>query len=336
MREGSKEFGGFLIPKALGGKGGSITEFLIMVEELAKVDIAFTLAFIVHNNATFIISQSPNAALRDRLLPKLISGERIGAFCLTEPGAGSDAGSITTKAEREGDEWAISGTKGWITAGGCADDLVVFAKTPEGKGPKSIAAFAVDANTANVKRGDLYKMVSGHCTQCCDLTFDAAIAGAEDVLFEPGTAFGAAMGCLDAARLGIAAMCNGALTSALETSLDYAGKREMFGGVTLDNQGIQWGFAEQVTQLEASRALMFQTAALAEAGQSFTLAAAHAKKFANHAANAGMSWAMRAMGGAGTRRNTDLPRQFGNLQLMFNTDGTPEIMNVVIGRSLQG
>ncbi|MBT3139492.1 acyl-CoA dehydrogenase family protein [Ruegeria litorea] len=333
--EASKEFGGFLIPKELGGKGGSVTEFLIMVEEMAKVDIAFTLAFVVHNNVAYIISQSPNASLRDRLLPALIAGERIGAFCLTEPGAGSDAAGITTRADLVDGDWQIFGTKGWITAGGCADDLVVFAKTTDTPGPKSVACFAVDGNGPDIERSDRYELVSGHLPQVCDITFKGVNVAEKDVLFEPGTAFAAAMGCLDAARLGIAAMCNGALTSALETSIEYAGQRKMFGGCTLDNQGIQWTFSEHLTQLEASRSLMFQTAALAEAGKSFTQASAHSKKFANHAAHSGMSWAMRAMGATGTRRTSDLARQFGHAQLLFNTDGTPEIMNIVIGRSLQ-
>lgn len=331
----SQEFGGFLIPKTLGGKGGSVTEFLIMVEELAKVDVAFALAFVVHSNVAFIISQSPNTSLRDRLLPALIAGERIGAFCLTEPGAGSDAASISTLAERGDAGWQIFGTKGWVTAGGCADDLVVFTKTSDISGVKGIACFAVDGNEPEIERSDRYELISGHLPQVCDITFNGVNVDAQDVLFEAGTAFAAAMGCLDAARLGIAAMCNGALTSALETSIDYAGQRKMFGGCTLDNQGIQWTFAEHLTQLEASRSLMFQTAALAETGKSFTLASAHSKKFANHAANDGMSWAMRAMGAAGTRRTTALARQFGHAQLLFNTDGTPEIMNVLISRNLQ-
>lgn len=331
----SEEFGGFLIPTGLGGKGGSVTEFLIMVEEMAKVDIAFTLAFVVHNNVAFIISQSPNTALRDRLLPRLIAGERIGAFCLTEPGAGSDAASISTRAQIEDDLWHITGTKGWITAGDCADDLLVFAKTANRTGPKSVACFAVDANTADMERGDRYELVSGHLAQVCDITFNGSKATEDDILFEAGAAFSAAMGCLDAARLGIAAMCNGALTSALETSIDYARQRQMFGGNTLDQQGIQWAFAEHISALEASRSLMFQTAALAEAGRNFTLASAHAKKLANHAAQEGIAWAMRGMGATGTRRTSALPRQFGHTQLLFNTDGTPEIMNVLIGRSLQ-
>lgn len=108
----------------------------------------------------------------------------------------------------------------------------------------------------------------------------------------------------------------------------------MFGATTLDQQGIQWAFADHLTRLEASRALMFQTARLFEANQPAALAAAHAKKFANHAADAGLSWAMRAMGAEGTRRRHDLARQHGAAQLLFDTDGTPEIMNVVIGRSL--
>lgn len=329
------EFGGFLIPRELGGKGGSVTEFLVLIEEFAKADIAFTLAFAVHHNSAFIISQSPNTELRDELLPQLVTGERIGAFCLTEPGAGSDASGITTSATHVGRDWQISGTKAWVTAGGCADDLVVFAKTADTAGPKSIACFAIDASAAGVQRHDCYDLISGHTAQACDISFSSVKTAEQSVLFEAGTAFAAAMGCLDAARLGIAGMCNGALASALETAISYAGTRQMFGRSTLDNQGIQWAFAEHLTQLEASRTLMFQTAALAESGATVTLAAGHAKKFANHAANGGIAWAMRAMGAAGTRRQSDLARQFGASQLLFNTDGTPEVMNVLIGRSLQ-
>ncbi len=336
MLAASKEFGGFLIPKEQGGQGGSIIEFLIMVEELAKADIAFTLAFVVHSHAAFIISQSPNQDLRERLLPPLIAGERIGAFCLTEPNAGSDAVGITTRICKDGEASLLFGVKAWVTAGGCADDLVVFAKSAEGDGAKSVACYAIDAHSEGVVRGAPYNLVSGHLPQVSDITFNGARASDDDVLFEASTAFTAAMGCLDAARLGIAAMCNGALTSALATSLDYARARRMFGATTLGNQGIQWAYAEHLTQLEASRTLMFQAARLAQSGRSFTLAAAHAKKLANQTAADGMSWAMRAMGAAGTTRIYPLARQLGHVQLLFNTDGTPEIMNVLIGRSLKG
>ena len=335
IKTASKDLGGFLISKELGGKGGSVTEFLIMVEELAKVDIAFTLAFIVHSNVAFIISQSPNQELRNRLLPKLISGERIGAFCLTEPEAGSDATGIQTVAQQNDHEALLFGTKAWVTAGGCADDLVVFAKTSKDGNAKTVAAYAIDAHGNGVKRGTPYNLISGHLAQVSDITFEGVSAHESDILFEEGTAFSAAMSCLDAARLGIAAMCNGALTSALGVSLEYADNRKMFGGTTLDFQGIQWNYAEHLTQLEASRTLMFQTAALAESGKPFTLASAHAKKLANQVASEGIPWAIRAMGAAGTRREYPLARQFGHLQLLFNTDGTPEIMNVLIGRSLK-
>lgn len=334
IQAASKQFGGFLIPQEQGGKGGSITAFLIMVEELAKVDIAFALAFIVHSNVAFIISKSPNKALRDRLLPALIDGTRIGAFCLTEPNAGSDATNISTFAQQNGMDIQLYGTKAWVTAGGCADDLVVFAKTVKEGSAKTVACYVVDAHQAGVERGATYDLLSGSLTQVSDITFDGAEVHSDNTLFAAGTAFSAAMSCLDAARLGIAAMCNGALTAALAVSLEYAGNRAMFGHKTLDFQGIQWAYAEHLTHLEASRALMFQTAALAEAGQSFTLASAHSKKLANQVATEGMSWAMRAMGAVGIRRDYPIARQFSHMQLLFNTDGTPEIMDVLIGRSL--
>ena len=330
IRLASKEFGGFLVSVEHGGMGGTATDFLMMVEEFAKADIAFALAFVVHHHVGLIMSLSPNEVLRDRLLPDLIFGDKIGAFCLTEANAGSDAAGVTTRVSSA----ELSGAKAWVTSGLVADVLAVFAMTDEGKGAKSMGCFAVDAAADGVSRGAPYDLISGHVAQVCDVTFDRVQVDEEATMFKAGTGFATAMGALDVARLGIAAMCNGALTRALETSLAYAGQRKMFGATTLDQQGIQWAFADHLTQLEASRALMFQTARLFEANQPATLAAAHAKKFANHAVNEGLSWAMRAMGAEGTRRRHALSRQHGAAQFLFNTDGTPEIMNVVIGRSL--
>lgn len=334
VRLASQEFGGFLVTTEHGGKGYSPTDFLMMVEEFAKADIAFTLAFVVHHHVGLVTSLSGNATLRDWLLPDLISGNKIGAFCLTEPKAGSDAAGVETWASGDRDSLSLSGRKAWVTSGAVADVLAVFAKTDQGKDARSMGCFAVDAAAEGVTRGDRYDLIAGHVAQVCEISFDKVALGEADTLFPAGQGFATAMGALDVARLGIAAMCTGALTSALETALAYAGNRRMFGATTLDQQGIQWEFAKHLTALEASRSLLFQTARLFENNKPATLAAAQAKKFANHAANEGLGWAMRAMGAEGTRRRNPLARQQGAAQLLFNTDGTPEIMNVVIGRSL--
>ncbi len=334
IRLASPDLGGMIVPRELGGKGASLTTFLRMIEELAKVDIAFALAFVVHGNVAFVISQSSNARLRDRLLPGLISGATIGAFCLTEPQAGSDAASITTLARTTADGYRLTGTKAWVTNAAAADVLAVFARTAADGGAKSIALFGIDANRDGIRRGAPYDLISGNLVQVGDIAFEQCVAAKDEVLFEPGNGFAAAMRALDAARLGVAAMCNGALASALAHSMDYARGRRMFGTTTMDKQGIQWAYADQVTELEASRALTFHAASLFQAGKGSPSVSAHAKKFANKTAAGGMSWAMRAMGAAGTDRRHPLARQFGSAQLLFNTDGTPEVMNVVIGREL--
>jgi len=334
VRLASQEFGGFLVAKEHGGKGYAPTDFLMMVEEFAKADIGFTLAFVVHHHVGLVTSLSGNAALRDRLLPDLISGDKIGAFCLTEPRAGSDAAGVETRASGDVDGLSLSGRKSWVTSGAVADVLAVFAKTDQEAGARGIGCFAVDGVARGVTRGACYDLIAGHVAQVCDISFDKVALGEADTLFPAGQGFATAMGALDVARLGIAAMCTGAMTSALETALAHASNRRMFGATTLDQQGIQWAFAEHLTELEASRSLMFQTARLFEAEKPATLAAAHTKKYANRAANEGLGWAMRAMGAEGSRRRNPLARQHGAAQLLFNTDGTPEIMNVVIGRSL--
>ena len=334
VREAMAEFGDLLIPTRLGGKGATTTTFFHVLEEFARKDIGFSIAFVVQCNLGLIVSMSENASLRDHYLPRLMNGTLLGAFCLTEPHAGSDAGAITTLATSNDDGYSINGTKSWIINAQHAEVVGIFAKTDADAGTKGIALFLADTAREGVSRSQPYELISGNVTHVGDVAFDHFQVRQDEMLFGPGAGFRAAMQALDAARIGIAAICNGALASGLDYALDYAGQREAFGSALLTKQGFQWCFADHLTQLEASRLLTFRAAAMLDRGEGTSVIGAHAKKFANHAVVDGLVWAMRSMGANGTRRSHPLARQLASAQLLFHTDGTPEILNLVIGRSL--
>jgi len=335
MRAAVAEFGGLALPAKLGGKGAPLTALLEVLEEFAAVDIAFAIAFVVKCNVALVVSCSENCRLRDEVLPGLISGDHFGAFCLTEPQAGSDAAAITTTATREGDRYLINGTKAWVVNGASASRLAIFAKTDVADGTAGIALFLGDDRRAGLRRGVPYELMAGNLAEVGDLWFENYSIGTDEILFGPGDAFKAAMRALDAARIGIAAICNGALAGGLDSSLKYAARRRAFGSSVLEKQGVEWCFADHFTALEASRALTMRAAAAFCAGHADSVLSAHAKKFANLALSNGLSWAIRGMGAAGTLSSQGLARQFSSAQLLFDTDGTPEILNVIIGRELK-
>jgi alkylation response protein AidB-like acyl-CoA dehydrogenase len=334
VRQAMAKFGALLVPKSMGGRGETATTFFHVLEEFGKVDIGFSISFVVQCNFTLIVSMGQNAGLRDRYLPDLMTGKRLGSFCLTEPQAGSDAAALETMATKKGDGWEISGRKSWIISAAQAEVVGIFAKTDERPGTGSIALFVSEAGRPGLKAGKPYELISGNATNVTDLTLEKFPVKSDEMMFEPGAGFKAAMQALDAARIGISAICNGALAAGLDHALDYAGKRKAFGSSLLEKQGMQWEFADHVTQLEAARLLTYRAAALLDRGEASPVMSAHAKKFANHAVVDGLVWAMRSMGANGSLRSSPLARLLGGAQLLFQTDGTPEILNLVIGRSL--
>lgn len=332
LKEAIREFAGLVISPELGGQGASLRTFMMVLEEFARVDIGFTIPFVVQCNLSYMISQSSIESLKRKHLPLLLSGGKIGSFALTEPQAGSDAAAIDTFAEKTGEKYAISGTKSWVVSAEAADIVAVFAKLESGGDSGDIAVFLVETNRAGIERKQRLDIISGNVAAPGLLRFERMPANEAEILFPAGAGFKAALGALDIARLGIASICNGALANALETAILYAGDRKIFGESVLDKQGIQWAFSDHLSALEASRALLCQTIARYESGTGDRVTSAHAKKVANKAVFEGIGWAMRAMGAAGTMRANNLARQFGAAQLLFNTDGTPEVMNTVISR----
>jgi len=334
LRMAISQFAGIRIPKNLGGNGGSAATIARVYEELAKVDIGFTGALATHNNVTIVASLIESTSLRERYLDKLISGKAIGAFLLTEPEAGSDATSIQTIATENDDKYVINGSKAWVTNGINADILAIFTQTIQGSSAKGIAGFLITPDMPGVSTKPAYNMLGNHAMGVNALEFSNCIADAESMAFAPGAGFKTAMYGINVARFGVAAMCNGALEGGLNNAVDYAKKRKTFGLPIIKHQGLQWQLAEVVTQLEASRMLTYRLAELIDSEEDVTVMAAHAKKFATRAAFEGLNTAMQVMGANGLLRENPLPRQMSGARVAYYMDGTTEIQNVVIGRSL--
>lgn len=335
LRAAIGRFTGTAIPRDLGGFGDGVATQVRIYEELARRDMGFTCALAVHTNVTVALSLSPNAALRDGALPRLLSGQAVGAFLLTEPGAGSDATAITTHARPVDGGYAVTGRKAWVTNGLYADIFAAFCQTDPGSGAKGVAALGFERGTKGVQVEPALDLIGSTAMGTTDLRFENAFAPTGAVAFAPGTAFKAAMYGIDVARLGVAAMCNGAAMGAMDRALSYAAGRQTFGRALIDHQGLQWILAEAATAIEASRSLSFQAARHFESGTPDATLTAHAKKLATRSSFDTISQAMRALGANGLKRENDLARQLAAVRVSECMDGTGEIMNVVIGRALK-
>lgn len=323
-------FSGLLVDEAQGGAGIGAVAVGRVLEELAAADLAFAFAVVVHANLAGNIARNGSAEQKARYLPAMLAGEKIGAFLLTEPGAGSDATAIATRARQDGDGWIIDGAKAWCTNAATADVLSVYAQA--GEKARDIVCLLVDAETAGVVREPTYETLGCHAMGTGGFTFDDCRLGAE-ALFIPGPrAFAAAMGGIDIARAGLAAMCCGLLRTGIEVALRYGATREAFGQPIGDFQGWQWQIADVETDLAAARLLAYDALATMQADEPATVACAHAKKFATRAAMNGIAQCMQALGANGFRHDTPLARGLAAAKMAAFLDGTTEIQNVVISR----
>jgi alkylation response protein AidB-like acyl-CoA dehydrogenase len=326
---------GLLVPEALGGSGLGVGAMAAVMESMAKACMASAFSFAVHNNLAGYVARYGNARQIERYLPDLIAGRKVGAFLLTEPGAGSDAQSIQTFATRTASGWLISGEKAWVSNGAFADVLSVYVQTEQGAGAKGIAAFLIDANAQGVIREDPYKLMRGHALGTAGFRFDQCEVSDDSLVRAPGAAFKAAIGGINIARICVAAMCCGTLQASLAQAVDYADNRRAFGQSTLEFQGLQFMLADAATNLEAARLLTASAIERHDAGMDATINAAHAKKFATRAAFDGIGDCMQAMGAAGYSAEYSLGRHLAAAKMAQFLDGTTEIQNVVIGRGLK-
>lgn len=323
-----------MIPPNLGGTGASHVAAAQILEEIAAGCMAFAMGLWVQNNVANGIVRNGTSDQIDRFVPAMLKGESIGAFCLTEPHAGSDAAAITTRAEKKGSEWELSGEKAWVVHGPVANVFCVYAQTDPQAGWRGIAAFLVEGATPGIERGDSLSLMGGHALGTNSVTFDKVRVPEDNLLAEPGEGFKAALAGINKARTFIAAKCCGILAESLKIALDYASKRKAFGQPVLDFQGLQWELADVATNLEAARCLTYHAADALDRGEQAMLESVHAKKFASQAALTGISACMEAMGAAGFRTDYPLVRHLASAKMSKYLDGTTGIHNVIIGRAL--
>ena len=327
---------GMMTPEGSGGLGLGLRGSCEVAEAIAAEDMGLAFALKVHANVTANLARSGRSDLIGRYLGDLLAMRRIGAFLLTEPGAGSDAAAIATSGERDGDGWVIDGEKAWVTNGVAAGLLLVFVQTDASQGWRGIAAFLVEGDADGIERTEPYDLLGGHSAGVCGFRFSSVRVGGQAMILAPGEAFKSAMKGIDTARVGVASMCCGMIEASLSHALDAVASRHAFGKATGDFQGVQWMLADAATDLRAARLLTRDAVSLVENGEDASIASAHAKKFATRAAWKAISDCMQVTGARGFRADDGHPmtRHLACARMAQWLDGATEIQNVVIARSL--
>lgn len=326
---------GITAPESLGGSEMDFTSYIIAIHELSKVSAVVGVILSVHTSVgTNPIIYFGNEAQKKKYVPKLASGQYLGAFCLTEPGAGSDAGSLQSKAIREGEHYILNGSKVFITNGGEADVYIVFASTDPTKGSRGITAFIVEKGTPGLIIGKDERKMGLHGSRTMQLTFENMKVPVENRLGEEGEGFKIAMANLDAGRIGIAAQSLGIAEAALEAATDYAKQRIQFGKPIAAQQGVAFKLADMATAVEAARLLVYQAANLRTQGKSCGKEASMAKMFASKTAVDTAIEAIQVFGGYGYTEEYPVERYFRDAKVTEIYEGTTEIQKIVISKHL--
>lgn len=324
-------FSGLQVPVEHGGQGVSFLCKVRVAEVMAQSCFATTFAL---NNSQATAARLAREGTEDqkrRYLPRLLSGEIVSAPAITEPGGGSDATAMTTRATKVGGGWRINGQKAWITNGAHADLAVLYAQTQEGAGARGIASFFVDLHALGVERTSIYPMMGGAAIGAAELTFRDVFVSEADVIAAPGAAFKRAMSGITAARTHVAAMANGIVEECLARAVDYAGRRTAFGVKLLDHQGLRWSLADVATDLAASRLLTYRAAEQIHREDDAIMAASQAKSFAAQMAPRAVTACMQAMGAVGLTEDHPFGRHLIGARIAGYVDGTTEIQRDRIG-----
>lgn len=324
---------GTTAPASLGGSEMDFTSYIITINELSKVSAVIGVILSVHTSVgTNPIIYFGNEAQQQKYVPKLASGEYLGAFCLTEPGAGSDAGSLKTRAVKDGDNYVINGSKVFITNGGEADVYIVFASTNPEQGSRGISAFVVEKGTPGLMIGKDEHKMGLHGSRTVQLTFENMVVPADNLLGVEGEGFKIAMANLDVGRIGIAAQALGTAQAALEAATNYAKERIQFGKPISSNQGVGFKLADMATAVEAARLLVYRAADLRSKGLPCVKEASMAKLFASKTAMDVAIDAVQIFGGYGYTKDYPVERYFRDAKVMEIYEGTSEIQRLVISK----
>ena len=325
---------GVCVPEEYGGAGSDFLSYILVLEELSRADAGVGVTVAVHTSAaTLPILAFGTEEQKQRFVPALARGETIGAFALTEPEAGSDAGSLRTAAVAEGDGWRVTGSKQWITNGSHAGTILLFARTDQSTaGPRGVSAFILDSEHVQVTREE--EKLGLNSSSTADLRIDGALVGRDRLLHEERKGFVVAMATLDGGRIGIAAQAVGIAQAAYEAARAYALERRQFGKRIGDFQAIQFKLADMATEIDAARLLTYRAAWLKDAGQPHTAEGAKAKLFASETARRQTGEAIQIMGGVGYTKEFPLERYYRDAKVTEIYEGTSEVQRIVIARSI--
>jgi alkylation response protein AidB-like acyl-CoA dehydrogenase len=326
---------GVIFPVELGGAGLGYVDYALAVEELSAVDGSIGIIVASHNSlCSNHIFVAGNEEQKRKYIPKLASGKWLGAWGLTEPGSGSDAGSARTTAVRKGDRWVLNGNKTFITNGHYADISVIIAVTDKTQGTRGLSAFVVEKGTPGFRAGKKENKLGLRASDTSELIFEDCEIPAENLLGQEGSGFIDSMRILDGGRISIAALSLGIGRGAFDAARKYVKQRHQFGKAISEFQGIQWKLADMATQLDAARLLTLRAAVMKDAGQKTTLESSMAKLMASEVAVKVCDEAVQLHGGYGFIKDYPVEKFYRDVKLCTIGEGTSEIQRLIIAREI--
>jgi len=326
---------GMVVPDVWGGAGMDYVSLAVALEEIAAGDGATSTIVAVQNSVVCgPLMAFGTDVQKERYLRPLARGDLLGCFCLTEPHVGSDAGAITTRAEKRGDHYVLNGVKQFITTGKHADVAIVFAVTDKAAGKKGIAAFIVETATPGYRVARIEEKLGQHASDTAQIAFEDCAVPAANLLGTEGGGYRIALANLEAGRIGIAAQAVGMARAAFDAALGYARERQSFGKPIVEHQAVNFRLADMATQIEAARQLIWHAASLRDAGQPCLREASMAKLFASEMAERVCSDAIQIHGGYGYVADFPVERIYRDVRVCQIYEGTSDIQRLVIGRSL--
>ncbi len=327
---------GMIIPEEYGGAGFDTVSYAVALEEIARADASVAVIVSVTNSVCcYPILSYGTEVQKQKFLVPLARGEKLGAFCLTEPQAGSDASNLKTRAALDGDHYIINGTKSWVTSGGYSDIHIVMAVTGENNGKKEVTAFIVEKDTAGLAVSSIEHKMGQRASQTTELSFTDAKVPKENVLGKVGEGLRVAFSSLDNGRIGIASLSVGVAQAALDEARIYANDRIAFGRPIAEHQAIQFKLADMATQTEAARLLTLRAAAMKDANHpQIGVYSAQAKLFASENANRVCAEAIQIHGGNGYSRHYNVEKYYRDARITTIYEGTSEMQRIIISRGI--
>ncbi len=329
-------FTGMTLPTEYEGSGFDELSLALAIEEIAKA--CASTADILDAHLVLcagLIDQFGTDEQKERFLPPLAKGQKVGSFAVTEPDAGSDIGSIKTEALRDGESYILNGQKTFITNGDVCDTVVVFAGIPE-LAPRGMTAFVVEKGTAGFTKGKKFNKLGMRAATNAELFFEDCRVPVANRIGEEGKGMRIALATLDHGRIGIAAQAVGIAQAVLEQCTEYSKNRVQFGAPICHNQAIAWRLADMATEIEAARLLVYKAACLCDRGEPFSKNAAMAKLYASELAMKAATWGIQIFGGYGYMMDYPLQRYFRDAKLTEIYEGTSEVQRMVISRAVIG